>query len=192
MNACKWLAAIGAGLMLTACASKPDHFYTLDVLPAGDRPALASPLLHVRLDVTVPSLVDRSEMVLTTANNGVQILDHERWAAPLSDQVAQTLSRDIERRRPDVLVGDRRFDQGKAASVVKVDIVRMSAARAGHAKLEAHWHITNLDAGLDTVGGDSFDVPLSGSDYAALAQAYSQALSQLADRLVASLPTHEN
>ncbi len=87
-------------------------------------------------------------------------------------------------------VGDRRFDQGKAAAVVKVDIVRMSVARAGHAKLEAHWHITDLDVGLDTVGGESFDVPLSGSDYAAVAQAYSQALSQLADRLVAALPAH--
>jgi uncharacterized protein len=190
VSAFKWLAAISTGLVMTACASKPDHFYTLDVMPAGDRPALASPLLHVRLDVTVPSLVDRSEMVVTTANNGVQILDHERWAAPLSDQVAQTLSRDIERRRPDVLVGDRRFDQGKAAAVVKVDIVRMSAGRSGHAKLEAHWHITDLDDGLDTVGGDSFDVPLSGADYAELARAYSQALSLLADKLVSALPPH--
>lgn len=189
MSAFKWLATIGAAILATACASKPDHFYTLDVLPAGDRPALAGTLLHVRLDVTVPSMVDRSEMVLTTVNNGVQILDHERWAAPLSDQVAQTLSRDIERRRPDVLVGDRRFDQGKAAAVVKVDIVHMSAARAGHVKLEAHWHITDIDAGIDTVGGDSFDAPLSGADYAAMAQAYSQALSQLADKLVSVLPT---
>jgi uncharacterized lipoprotein YmbA len=188
VSAFKWLAAIGAGIMATACASKPDHFYTLDVLPAGDRPALAGALLHVHLDVTVPSLVDRSEMVVTTANNGVQILDHERWAAPLSDQVAQTLSRDLERRRPDLLVGDRRFDQGKAAAVVKVDIVRMAAARAGHAKLTAHWHITDIDAGLDSVGGDSFDVSLSGADYAAMAQAYSQALSLLADELVSGLP----
>jgi uncharacterized lipoprotein YmbA len=189
VSAFKWLAAIGAGILVTACASKPDHFYNLDVLPGGDRPPLASTVLHVRLDVTVPSLVDRSEMVVTTADNGVQILDHERWAAPLSDQVAQTLSRDIERRRPDVLVGDRRFDQGKAAAVVKVDIVQMSAARAGRVKLEAHWHITDLDAGLDTVGGDSFDVPLNGADYAGMAQAYSLAISQLADKLVSALPT---
>jgi uncharacterized protein len=189
VSAFKWLAAMGAAILVTACASKPDHFYTLDVLPAGDRPALTSKVLHVRLDVTIPSLVDRSEMVVSTANNGVQILDHERWAAPLSDQVAQTLSRDIERRRTDVLVGDRRFDQGKAAAVVKVDIVRMSAARAGQVKLEAHWHITDIDAGIDSVGGDSFDVPLAGTEYAAMAQAYSQALSQLADKLVAALPT---
>jgi uncharacterized lipoprotein YmbA len=155
----------------------------------GRPPRVGRTVLHVRLDVTVPSLVDRSEMVVTTANNGVQILDHERWAAPLSDQVAQTLSRDLERRRPDVLVGDRRFDQGKAAAVVKVDIVRMSAARAGHVKLEAHWHITDIDAGLDTVGGDSFDVPLSGADYAAWHRPTARRSSQLADKLVSALPT---
>jgi len=48
--------------------------------------------------------------------------------------------------------------------------------------------MTDLDAGLDTVGGDSFDVPLGGSDYSSMAQAYSQALSQLADKLATALP----
>jgi hypothetical protein len=187
VSAFKSLAALCATSMVAACASTPDHFYTLQVLPAGDRPALAAPVSHVRLDVTVPSLVDRSELVITTTANGVQILDHERWAAPLADQVAQTLSRDIERRRPDVLVGDRRFEQGKSTSV-KVDIVQMSGARGGHARVEAHWHVTNIAAGLDNVDGGSFDVPTSGSDFAALAQAYSQALSQLAERLAAGLP----
>lgn len=188
MSAFKLLVGLCAASVATACAGGPDHFYTLDVLPAGDRSVLASPLLHVRLAVTVPSLVDRSEMVVSTADNGVRILDHERWAVALSVQVAQTLSRDIERRRSDILVGDRRFDQGNSAAVVKVDIVRMSAARGGHATLEAHWHITDPVVGIDTVDGASFDVPMSGTDYTALAQAYSQAIGQLAGKLAAALP----
>lgn len=176
-------------MMMGACAGSPDHFYTLGVLPAGERAAMPSSLLHVRLDVTVPSLVDRSEMVITTTDNGVQILDHERWAAPLSDQVLDILSRDIERRRADILVGDRRFDQGgKSVVVVKVDIVRFSATRGGRARLEAHWHIKDVNTGLDNVNGSSFEVPVNGADYGALAQAYSVALSQLADQLAAALP----
>jgi uncharacterized lipoprotein YmbA len=188
VSAVKSLAGICAILVVAACASTPDRFYTLDVLPAGERPALTPPLLHVRLDVTVPSLVDRSEMVVNTADNGVQIVDHERWAVALSDQVAQTLSRDIERRRPDILVGDRRFDQGKSSAAAKVDIVHMSAARGGRAGLEAHWHIIDTDAGMDTVDGGSFEVPVSGTEFAALAHAYSEALSQLADKLASALP----
>jgi uncharacterized lipoprotein YmbA len=177
-----------AALLLGACASKPDHFYTLNTLPDGERTALSMPLVHIRLDVTVPPLVDRSEMVLSTADNGVLILDHERWAAPLSDQVTQTLGRDIERRRADVLIGDRRFDQqGRVPTLIKVDIVRMSVQRGGRARLEAHWRIVDGSGGTDELGGDFFEAP-AGDGYAGIAEAYSRALSELADRLAARLP----
>ena len=175
-------------LLLGACVS-PDHFYTLNTLPDGARAALSSPLLHVRLDVTVPSLVDRSEMVVSTADNGVTILDHERWAVPLSDEVTQTLGRDLERRRADVLIADRRFDQkGSTPAFVKVDIVRMLAQRGRRAHVEAHWRIVDATEGMDELGGDIFETAVEGSGYAAIAGAYSRALSELADRIAAQLP----
>ncbi len=173
---------------LAACAGKPDHFYTLNVLPDSPRGALLTPVVHVILRVTVPELVDRAEMVVTTSSNGVSILDHERWAPQLSDQVAQTLSRDLERRRADLVVGDRGFDQGGLPPVmVKVDIVRMSVQRNAQAAIEAHWRIVNASTGLDVIGSDLLTAAVNGDDYAAMAQSYSQALSALADRLVADL-----
>lgn len=176
-------------LLLAACASRPDRFYTLSVLPdtAGAR---AVPTIHVLLNVTVPSLVDRAEIVMTRPNNGILILDHERWAEPLADQVSQTLARDIEKRRGDVLIGDRSFDQGAAQTVnLKVDIVRMSARQPGHASIEAHWRVVDPSSELDQLGSDVFEVPLDSSGYATVAQGYSQALSALADTLAAKIPS---
>src|SRR5450631_4183173 len=128
MKRCVLAAGLWATLLVAGCASRPDHFYLLNTLPEGEPRSSGAPTVHVVLNVTVPVLVDRGEMVISTASNEILILDHERWAVPLSDQVSQTLARDIEKRRSDVLIGDRRFDRaGSAAVIMKVDIVRMTA-----------------------------------------------------------------
>jgi uncharacterized protein len=185
LKQCSYGLALCVSSLLTACASQPDHFYTLNPLPDGAHTALVAAPLHVILTVTIPVVVDRSEMVLTTSSNAILVLDHERWAAPLSDQVSQTLARDIEKRRSDVLVGDRGFDQAVAPSVsMKVDIVRMSAPRGtGRALIEAHWRIVDAAAGMDEIGGDLFDAAVEGNDYASIAKGFSLALSDLAARL---------
>jgi uncharacterized protein len=172
-----WLSLLAA-----ACASSPDHFYTLNTLPDTERGPLSTPIVHVLLNVTIPALVDRAEMIISTSSNGIVVLDHERWAVPLSENVSQTLARDIEKRRPDVLIGDRGFDQGSPPVTMKVDIVRMSAQRGGQARIEARWRIVDGGAAVDEIGSAAFEAPL-GDDTASVAQAYSQALSALAERL---------
>jgi len=184
-------ATLGACLLLAACASEPDRFYTLNTVPEGARVGLASPTVHVILGVNLPALVDRAEMVLSTSNNGIVVLEHQRWAAPLSDQMTQTLARDIENRRADILVGDRGFDQGKTAAVtIRVDIVRLSAAREGGVSMEAHWRIVDASAGIDELGVAVFDGAVDGDGYASIPRAYSHLLGLLADKLAASLRPH--
>ena len=182
MRSMTW-TGLWLSLLAAACASSPDHFYTLNILPDGERGPLSTPSVHVRLSVTIPALVDRAEMVISTSKNGIVVLDHERWAVPLSDHVSQTLARDIEKRRPDILIGDRGFDQGSPPVTMKVDIVRMSAQRGGQARIEARWRIVDAGAATDEFDSAAFEVPLVGDDTATVAQAYSQALSALAEKL---------
>jgi uncharacterized lipoprotein YmbA len=184
MNMRMLRVGLWATLLTAACSSTPDHFYTLTALPDSARGPLSPPIVHVLLNVTVPALVDRSEMVVSTSKNGILVLDHERWAVPLSEQVSQTLARDIEKRRGDILIGDRGFDQASSPPVtMKVDIVRMSAQRGGQASIEAHWRIVDASAGVDEIGSAAFEEPLGGEGYASVAQAYSQTLSALAGKL---------
>ena len=181
------MAALSACLLLAACLSERDHFYTLKTLPEGERTG-AAPTVHALLSVSVPSLVDRSEMVVNTSDTGIVVLDHERWVLPLSDQVSQTLARDIEKRRSDVLIGDRGFDRAATPPVIfKVDIVRMMAQQHRRVSIEAHWRVVDESAGLDQIGSTEFEAPLDGEDYAAIAKAYSVVLSELADTLAATL-----
>ena len=180
--------ALSVCLLLAACAGTPDHYYTLNSLPDTGQMPQSTPTTPVRLNVTVPSLVDRSEMVLTTSKSGILILDHERWGAPLSDQVAQTLARDIEQQRADLLIGDRRFDQSASPAVsLRVDIIHMSAQRNGEASIEAHWRIIDASSGVDRLASGSFTGSVNGGGYEAVARAYSQLLSELAEKLAADI-----
>jgi uncharacterized protein len=182
--ACMGLACMG----LAACASQPDRFYTLGAVPdaaSAPRPAITT---QVVLGISIPATVDRREMVLAGTGDQVVILEHERWAAPMSDLIADTLGLDIERRRPDVVVAERTFDRSSATVTVKIDIVRLSARLGGDAALEAHWRIVDAQSKSDEVGAGVFTAPVEGGDYAAVARAFSASLGSLADRVVAKLP----
>jgi uncharacterized protein len=182
------LAAASAMILLSACASHPDHFYILSTQPAGAAEARTSPVALAALRVTLPSVVDRPEMVLNTSADDVIVQEHQRWAAPLADLVTQTLARDLERRRSDLLVADSSVNR-TSGSVIKidVDVVQLTVHRGRQASIEAHWRILDPRTGKEAVGGDVFSAPLGQDDYAAVAQALSQCLGLLADRLAATL-----
>jgi len=174
--------------MLQACASEHDRFYTLSTVPPSGRTVLATPSRDAILTVTVPALVDRAEMVISTSNNGIMVLDHERWAVALADQVTQTLARDLEARRNDLLVSDRVFASGNSPPIkIKVEFVHMSAQRDAEVRIEARWHVVDAADQADQIGSEQFDIPASGGGYAAVAQAYSTALGKLADAIIAHL-----
>jgi uncharacterized lipoprotein YmbA len=180
------VAILLGGTMLAACASQSDRFYTLSPMPDSPPAPRAAFTTQFVLSISVPAVVDRRSMVLDTPGNQVTILEHERWAAPISDLIAQTLAGDIERRRPDVMVAGRGF--GSAPVKIRIDIVELSARAAGNATLEAHWLIADAESKTDVVGSEVFTAPVASADYAAVARAFSLAVSSLADRLAEKLP----
>jgi uncharacterized protein len=182
----KRAAALLGGAMLAACASQSDRFYTLTPMPDSPPAPRSASTTQVVLSISVPAVVDRRAMVLDTPGNQVTILEHERWAAPISDLIAQTLAGDIERRRPDVLVAVRGL--GSPAMKIRIDIAELSARAVGNATLEAHWRIADAESKTDLVGSEIFTVPVASGDYAAVAHAFSVAVSSLADRLAEKLP----
>jgi uncharacterized protein len=187
LGSATWRALILGSLGLAACASQPDRFYTLSAMPpapSGGRPPITT---QIFLGVSLPAVTDRREMVLGAPGDEVVILEHERWAAPLSDLVGQTLGLDIERRRPDVLVAER-SDRASGMLKIRVDIVQLSAHMGGTATLEAHWRVIEEGSKGEEVGAETFSAPVAGADYTAVARAISEMLSSLADRLAVKLP----
>jgi hypothetical protein len=173
---------------LCACVSRQrDHFYVLDAQPAGAAQSRSQFDRQVTLQVTVPSLVDRNEMVLA-APGGVAVMDHERWAAPLADLVTATLGQDIERRRNDVVVLTRSADHaGIPLTRIKVEIDRVSARLGGPLTIETHWRVSG--DGREAVGRDSFTSPQQPQNYSEVASYLSVCIALLAERLAVEIPS---
>jgi uncharacterized protein len=175
-------------LLIGGCVSRQaDHFYVLDPVPPGIRGPQSVFDRQVTLRVTVPAVVDRSEMVLSTAD-GVTLLDHQRWAAPLADLVTTALSQDIERRNAGVLVLAHRAEQaGLPLIKIDVDLDQVTARLGDQVSVEAHWRVTDARTGRVSLGRETFSAPLGARGYAAVAGGLSSCIGQLADRLTAQL-----
>jgi uncharacterized lipoprotein YmbA len=187
----KIIALIVCVLCSTAgCVTQqPDHFYVLAPQPAEAHESAAPIRRQVVLQLTLPSLVDRNEMVVATPN-GVAVMEHERWAAPLADLMTTTLRQDLERRRAEVMVLPNGRDAGGAGVAlirIELDIVQLWARRGVEVSIEAQWRVT--DSGNHTsLGRDVFAAPLHSDSYAAVAAALSSCVALLADRLVQEIP----
>lgn len=175
--------------MVCACATRqPDHFYVLITEPQDASVARSTPALQATLTVTVPSVVDRPEMLLNTSPEGIIALEHERWAAPLTDLVTQTLARDLEIRRSDLLIAGQGVNHGAAGVRVAVDLVELTLRTGQRASIETRWRIFDARTGKDFVGGEAFTAPINPGGYADVARGLSDCLALLADRLAGLMP----
>jgi uncharacterized lipoprotein YmbA len=177
-------------LLLGGCVSRQrDNFYVLNPLPAAIGASRSQFDRQVTLQVTIPSTVDRAEMVVAAAS-GVSVLDHERWAAPLADMIDGALSQDIERRRSDVVVLAKSADKAGIPLVrIAVEIDQVTARLADHLRIDTHWRVTDVRTGKQTLGRDTFVSPEQPQSYADIAAALSACIALLADRLVAEIPS---
>ncbi len=175
-------------LLLAGCVTRQlDRFYVLDPQPAAIAESRSQSDRQVTLRVTVPSLVDRAEMVIATPN-GVAVMDHERWAAPLADLVTASLSEGLERRRSDVVVLPKSADNAGIPIVrVTVEIDRLTARLGDHLSIETHWRVTDVRTGKEKLGRDVFVSQQQPQSYAEVAAALGACIALLADRLAGEI-----
>jgi uncharacterized protein len=176
--------------VLSGCAtSHVDHFYVIDAPPGSARQSSPAFARQVTLRVSVPSLIDRAAMVLSTSD-GVAVVEHERWAAPLPDLITSALARNIERQRGDVVVLPHHLDKaGVPLTAIAVDVDEVRARLGDQVSIEAHWRVTDAADGKVSLGRDVFVSAVHSQSYAAVADGVSAAVALLADRLIKEIPT---
>src|SRR6266536_1950660 len=86
--------AIACALALvTACSSPPANFYTLS---ATAPPGSAQSKLSVAVGpISVPSTIDRPQIVVSTGANQVSIDDFNRWASPVQDNLVRVVAENL-------------------------------------------------------------------------------------------------
>ncbi|MGF6711977.1 putative lipoprotein YmbA [Luteibacter sp. W1I16] len=176
-------AAIFVG-SLAACASAPTHFHTL-VPPSAPMPAASAAFVIDVQPVAVPPQVDQPALVLRQGASGIAVLDGERWASPLGDEIRGALSADLAARLGTHDVHG--LPRAKDARVVgvRLDVRRFDSEVGGYATLEASWSVRGADrAGANCA---SRVAEPAGSTYDSLVEAHQRALGKVADQVAAAV-----
>jgi uncharacterized lipoprotein YmbA len=80
------------------CTSAPVRYYTLTPPPDKTLPASETTLaIDVRV-VHIPPQLNRSELMVRTGPTEVTLLENERWASPVKDEIKDALRLELQRR----------------------------------------------------------------------------------------------
>ena len=181
-----------ASVLLTACASTPTHFYTLE---AQSRPPVATSTSSAKKTLigigplTLPALLDRKGIVTRADNNSVQIAEFDQWAAPLQNNVIAVISKNVAALQPNAIV--RAYPWGVYGNVdyrVIIDITRFDTQLGKSVNLEASWAI--MEEKNHTIVGNGqtkLQQPLNDPSYNSAAQGLSKLLSDLSQQLSMAL-----
>ena len=167
------LAALAA-----ACASPVSRFYTLS---AGAPPTATSSNLSIAVGpISVPAVVDRPQMVVTTGPNQVRLEEFNRWAAPLQNSIARVVAENLV-----AMLGTPRvilFSQTLGGDIdyrAAIELQRFESAPGEAATLDAVWTVIRTKDGKSQTGRTTVREATSDKSYDALAAAHSRALAGL-------------
>lgn len=181
-------ATILGTVLLAACASAPVHYYTL--MPAADRaqaaPASADFQFEL-LPVGIPAQDDVPQLVVRQGGQSVFLLNGERWAAPLTDEVRAALAIEIARRAHAQDISGAAPARGKPVLRIKVDLRRFDSVPGSYALIEATWTIRQLSSQA-TLTCSSRISQSAGQGYAGLVAAHQRALASLAGQIASAAP----
>lgn len=177
------VAAVAA--VLAACGSTPVVRYH-SLLPTTTAPAPTAALAWAMGPVTIPAQLDQPQWLVRLADDSMRLLEQERWAGPLADELQAGLADAIARR-----VGAPGLAKPASGKTwrVRVDVQRLELAPARHAALVADWSLSSGAA--PELRCREVQQRSVGAGFDALAAAQRAALTQLGERIAAGLEALE-
>jgi uncharacterized lipoprotein YmbA len=182
------IAAAGIlAVIVVGCAATPvSHFYTLSATSA---PVAKSSELSVAVGpVSIPAVVDRPQIVVSTGPNQVRLEEFNRWAGPLQNNIARVVAENLT-----ALLGTPRvtlFSQSTSGEVeyrVLIDVQRFDSVPGQAAMLDAVWSVRRTKDGKVETGRTTVRERVQASDYNALAAGHSRAVARLSQDIASAV-----
>lgn len=166
------------------------HYYTLTEAPASAQLPVSDNTAPIRIDrVTIPTELDRSQIVRRLDQTRLQIVEGDRWAAPLDETIRRVLSNDLAARLPPGAVANPNEPSiGEKRQSLAVDISEFYGDSTCSVTLRAAWTVKQSDA-QTLRGTEEIKASAAGTCASAgpIPAAMSQALGQLSDRIAAAV-----
>jgi uncharacterized lipoprotein YmbA len=175
-------------MALSACASAPTNFYTLQhsAVAPTDPPAVSSSFLIDVQPVGVPAQVDQPELLVRQSEQRVAVLDNERWAAPLAGELRDALATDLAAALGTRDVHGLAHPLAPPVYRIQVEIRRFDSWPGRYALIEADWNIRgDAEHAFATCTSHASENVEPGYD--ALVQGHQRAIVHIADDIAAVL-----
>lgn len=183
---------IVVGLAAGCSTSPPSRFYTLAATATATSTSQLSTRVIAVGPVTVPSIVDRPEFVVSTGPNEVRLDDFNRWASPLQDNLSRAIAENLV-----AILGTPRvvrFPQTLATEPdyrVAIEVRTFESTPGKSTVLDAVWTVRRAKDGRTSTGRTSARETVSESGYEALAAAHSRAVARMSQDIAnAALALH--
>lgn len=171
-------------LALAACGSAPPTSF-LTLLPPAPA-AAATPAAHLAwevLPVALPAQADQPQFALRRADGTLVLLEHDRWIAPLADELRAALLDGLSQRLGPPLES---AGAGKLWRI-RVDVQRFDSGPGGRIRDDIDWALSGSAGGkADLQCRSVFDAP-AGDGAPALAAAHREAVAKLAQAIAVAL-----
>jgi uncharacterized lipoprotein YmbA len=175
--------------LFAGCATSPaSKFYTLSPVQVVEQSSGTKPVMIAIDPVTVPELVDRSQIVTTLDANRVSIDEFARWAEPLKSQIPRVLAADLVQFIPGAIVSTypQRVDDN--AYRISVDVQAFDSSTNGTVTMAVIWSVRPPKQGEKVSGRSVVHEAAGGPGYDALVRAHSRALASVANDI--AVATH--
>ncbi len=169
--------ACALAALVTGCSSAPANFYTLN---ATATPGSTQSKLSVAVGpVSVPSTIDRPQIVVSAGANQVSIDEFNRWASPVQDNLARVVAENLV-----AILGTPRVTLYPTLSAdvgfrVQIEVRNFESAPGKSAALDAVWTVRRTKDGKTETGRTSVREKVDDSGYDALAAAHSRGVARL-------------
>ncbi|MEQ1739111.1 MAG: PqiC family protein [Methyloglobulus sp.] len=179
-------------ILLTGCASTPSlQFYVLEPLSQPSATNIETAKKHTIGigPISVPTLLERKQIVSRSSNNTVQIAEFQQWASPLQDNLLQALTRNLSTLQPNNIVRTYPWSiHGTVDRQVIVDIIRFDTTPGESANLEANWTIKNEATHTVLQSGHTvINRSITDSSYPGMVRALSKILGEFGHELSLAL-----
>jgi uncharacterized protein len=183
-----WLVGVSAG-----CTSAPVRYYTLTPPPDRALPAPEPiPTIDVRV-VHIPPQLNRSELMVRTGSTELTLLENERWASPVNDEIKDALRLEVQRR----LGHTTGLRPTLTKITLDIDVQHFEADLGRYVLLEASWSATLSATGQRSNGARVTTCQFQADDniqagYAGMVEGYQREIGRLAEAIVTALTSPAN
>jgi uncharacterized lipoprotein YmbA len=173
-----WLVSVSVG-----CSSAPVRYYTLTPPPARASPASQATLAIDLRVVRIPPQLNRSELVVRTGPTEVTLLENERWASPVNNEIKDAVRLELQRRF------SRMTGLGPTYTslTLDIDVQHLEAELGRYAQLEASWSAA-LSPSQRSTGARAINCTFRSGEkipagYAGMVEGYQREIAALADAI---------